>query len=249
MRLIFHRRNLFGGKAQSLPRVLLIALAALGTMAQAGTQQQSFSRENAEAVLQQYILANAPWKPENVEVRMLPFQAISLPTGQVSYRIVNSTRGVTPGLHSFLVAADVGGKEAAKIWIKAEIKIFDEVVVSSYPLAHHEPLRAKDVRLERRDISSLSARPFTRIEDVAGQQAARAIEVNEILTQKSVDRPTVMRRGSPIVLVYETGALRVETPGIAEEGGKLGELIQVKNPTSGKLLRGVVIDGRTVRID
>ena len=249
MRLIFHRRNLFGGKARPLLRVLLIALAALGTMAQAEAQQQSLSREKVEAVLQQYVLANAPWKPENVEVRVLPFQAISLPAGAVSYRIVNSNRGVTPGLHSFLVAADVAGKEAAKIWIKSEIKVFDEVVVSSYPLAHHEPVRAKDVRLERRDISLLSARPFTRIEDVADQQASRAIEVNEILTQKSVDRPTVVRRGSPIILVYESGALRVETPGLAEEGGKLGELIQVKNPTSGKLLRGVVIDGRTVRID
>jgi flagella basal body P-ring formation protein FlgA len=41
----------------------------------------------------------------------------------------------------------------------------------------------------------------------------------------------------------------VETPGVAEEGGKAGDLIQVKNPTSGKLLRGLVLDGRTVRIN
>jgi flagella basal body P-ring formation protein FlgA len=247
MRVI--RLNSFQTKTTALLRVLLIAVAALGTMAQSAAPQQSLSKEKVEAVLRQYVLQNAPWRPEDVEVRVIPFAAMALPNGPVSYRVANSTRGVTPGLHNFLVAADIGGKEAAKIWIKTEIKIFDEVVVSSYPLAHHEPVRAKDVRLERRDVSALSARPFTRIEDVAGQQAARAIEVNEILTQKSVDRPTVVRRGSPITLVYETGALRVETQGLAEEGGKLGDLIQVKNPTSGKLLRGVVLDGRTVRID
>jgi flagellar basal body P-ring formation protein FlgA len=248
MRVNFHWPNGFGRKPQPLLRILLIALAALGTMAQASAQQL-LTREKLEPALRQYVLENGPWKPANVEVRVVPFQALSLPAGAVSYRIVNSTRGVTPGRHNFLVAADVAGQEAAKIWTKTEIKVFEEVVVSSYPLAHHEPVRAKDVRLERRDISLLSARPFTRIEDVAGQHATRAIEVNEILTQKSVDRPTVVRRGSPIVLVYETGALRVETPGLAEEGGKLGDLIQVKNPTSGKLLRGVVVDGRTVRID
>ena len=58
-----------------------------------------------------------------------------------------------------------------------------------------------------------------------------------------------MRRGSAIVLVYDSGSLRVETPGVAEEGGKVGDLIQVKNPGSGKLLRGLVLDGRTVRVN
>ncbi len=245
----FTRPNPFQAKTAALLRVVLLAIAALGTMAQSATPQQSLSREKVEAVLRQYVLQNAPWRPEDVEVRVIPFQAIALPGGPVNYRIASSARGVTPGLHSFLVAADVAGKEAAKIWIKTEIKVFEQVVVSSYPLAHHEPVRAKDVRLERRDISLLSARPFTRIEEVAGQQAARAIEVNEILTQKSIDQPTVVRRGSPVTLVYETGSLRVEAPGLAEEGGKLGEFIQVKNPSSGKLLRGVVLDGRTIRID
>jgi len=51
------------------------------------------------------------------------------------------------------------------------------------------------------------------------------------------------------VLVYETSAVRVETPGTAEENGRAGELIQVKNPTSGRLLRGRVLDGRFVRVD
>jgi flagellar basal body P-ring formation protein FlgA len=58
-----------------------------------------------------------------------------------------------------------------------------------------------------------------------------------------------MRRGNTVLLVYENGGLRVEAPGIAEENGRAGELIQVKNSSSGKLLRGKVLDGRVVRID
>jgi flagella basal body P-ring formation protein FlgA len=144
---------------------------------------------------------------------------------------------------------DVGGKEAGRIWVKTEIKIFDEVVVSSYPMAHHEVISPKDVRVERRDVSLLAVKPFTRVEEVVGQQTARAIEVNEILTVKSVDRPTLMRRGSAIVLLYETVSLRAEVPGIAEEGGKAGDLIQVRNPRSGKVLRGVVLNRRVVKVN
>ena len=96
---------------------------------------------------------------------------------------------------------------------------------------------------------SRGSRPFTRVDDVIGKQSTRAIDANEMLTQNSLDRPTLMKRGSAITLVYETGGLRVETAGFAEESGKIGDLIQVKNPSSGKMLRGEVLDGRYVRLN
>jgi flagella basal body P-ring formation protein FlgA len=207
------------------------------------------TKERVEGFLREHALRSGFWKPENIEVRVVSFQPVSLPPGQVNFRIVRPVQGITPGLQSFVLAADISGRETTRLWLRAEIKVFEDVVVTSFPLGIREIVRSKDVRLERRDISSLPARPFTQIDDVVGQQALRAIEMNEILTQKSVDRPKLMRRGSSVTLVYETGSLRVEAPGTAEENGKVGDLIQVKNPTSGKALRGLVIDSRTVRIN
>jgi flagella basal body P-ring formation protein FlgA len=229
--------------------VFMFSLFSIVFAAQSGAQEQALTKEKLEGVVRQYVVNNGPWKPENIEVRVMPFQPLSLPSGEVSYRFLRPTKGITPGVQSLLVSAEVGGKEQARLWIKAEIRVFDEVLVTSYPLAHHEVVSADKVRRERRDISSIAGRPFYQMEEVEGLQAARAIEVNEVLTPKSLDRPTLMRRGSAIVLVYESGSLRVETPGVAEEGGKAGDLIQVKNPTSGKLLRGLVLDGRTVRVN
>lgn len=227
--------------------VLLVSASLLGDCSPA--QAETLTEEKMETVIRRHVLDGGPWKSENIEVRILPFQSISLPSGTIRYRVVRPTRGITPGLQNLLVAVDVGVKEAARLWIKAEIRVFDEILVTSYPLAHHEVVSANKVRLERRDISSVAARPFSRIEEVEGLQATRPIEINEVLTQKSLERPTLMRRGSPIILVYETGSLRVETPGVAEEVGRAGDFIQVKNPTSGKLLRGLVLDGRTVRVN
>lgn len=207
------------------------------------------SREQTAAVIREHVLSQAPWKAENLEVRVAPFAPVSMPLGAVNYRVLKPAKGITPGVHSFLLAAEIAGAEAARFWVKAEIKIFDEVVVTSYPLARREVVTAAGVRVERRDVSSLAARPFTRVEEVLGQQTARFVEVNEVITQKTIEHPTLMKRGSPVILVYETGSLRVEAPGAAEEAGKAGDLIQVKNPSSGKLLRGVVVDGRTVRIN
>ncbi len=229
--------------------IMLVVVTSVLALAAPTRGAGMLTPERIIAVLQRFAVEQGPWKAENVEVRVLPFQPVSLPSSASSLQILRPVNGIKPGLQSFLVAVVADGKEQARVWVKAEVRVFEEVVVSSQPLISNEVVKAKDVRLERRDISTLYARPYYRIDDVVGQQAARRIAVNETLTQQSLERQTVMRRGSAIVLVYETGSLRVETPGIAEENGKTGELIQVKNPVSGKLLRGMVLDGRMVRVN
>ena|SRR5437870_3962250 len=237
------------GRSARFLKALFLIFVASAVSAHAGKQGQTLTKEKIETVLQKFIFERTAWKPENIEIRIVPFPPVTVPLGQVSFRILRPNQSLAPGLQSFLVAVDVADKEEARLWVKTEIRVFDNVVVNSFPLAHHELVNPKDVRLERRDVSSLSAKPFSRVDDVIGQQAVRAIEVNEILTQKVLERPTLMKRGSSITLVYETGNLRIETAGIAEEGGKTGDFIQVKNASSGKALRGMVVDGRVVKIN
>ena len=117
---------------------------------------------------------------------------------------------------------------------------------------HHESLvghGGKAHRLRRVRQVEGAANAVERIDDVIGKQTTRAVEANEVLTSGSVDRPMLIKRGNAVRLIFETGSLRVETAGVAEEGGKYGELIQVKNTASGKILRGVVLDGRQVRLN
>ncbi|HUK39566.1 MAG TPA: flagellar basal body P-ring formation chaperone FlgA, partial [Candidatus Acidoferrales bacterium] len=178
--------------------------------AQGGDPVQVLDGEKVAARLTQHVIEAGPWKPENVELRVVSFRPVSIPAGSVSYRILRPTTGIIPGPLSFLMAVDVAGKEEARFWVRTEIKIFDEVVVSSFPLANHELVNPNDVRVERRDISSLLVKPLHRTEEVIGRQTTRAIEINEILTQNSLERPTLIKRGSPIMIVYETGSLRIE---------------------------------------
>jgi flagellar basal body P-ring formation protein FlgA len=237
------RRAVMAKKAHSI--LVCAGLLVLGAPLHGAA---TLTPEKIAAMLQRHALEYSSWKAENVEVRVLPFQPVSLPDDRVSLRVLRPLN-VAPGTQSFLIAAESGGNEHARLWVKAEVRVFEDVVVSSQPLASQEIVKPGDVRLERREISGLQARPFYVLSEAIGQQVARSIAVNETLTQKKLERPTVVRRGSAVSLVYETGALRVETPGIVEEHGKIGDLVQVKNASSGKLLRGRVVDGRNVRID
>jgi flagella basal body P-ring formation protein FlgA len=164
----------------------------------------------------------------------------------VKLRIVRPTKGVTPGPRRFLLAVEAGGRQVTRVWVRAEVRVFGEVVVTSRPLAHHEVITPEAVRIERRDLSSLRTHALTAVEDAVGRQAARAIAVNEILTPTLVELPQVVQRGSTVTVVYQSGGVRVELPGRATEPGKVGETIRVENPSSGKILQGQIIDAHTI---
>ena len=51
------------------------------------------TRDKVERFLRQHVLQSAPWKPENVEVRIVSFQPVSLPPGQVNFRVVRPAQG------------------------------------------------------------------------------------------------------------------------------------------------------------
>jgi flagella basal body P-ring formation protein FlgA len=238
------------GVCEVAGRWLLAALLVCAMAAQAnGGQNQLLTQETIEPLLRRYALQYGPWREETIELRVLPFQAVPVPAGKVNYRVLQPARVAGAGAQNFLIAAEIAGKEEARLWVKTEIRVFADVVVAVAPLGRHEIIAAKDIRVDRREIAGRTSRPITRLNDAVGKQLTRALDANEILSQNALDRPTAMKRGSTVTLVFESVGLRVESTGVADEGGKIGDLIQVKNSSSGKTLRGVVLDGRQVRVN
>jgi len=51
-----------------------------------------------------------------------------------------------------------------------------------------------------------------------------------------------------VTLVAERGAITIRAEGVALEAGRIGYVIRVRNARSGKIMRGRVIDEKTVQI-
>ena len=244
-------------------------LAALGAAEIRADQRasQALGKEQVEQALREHVLKGGPWKAGQIEVRALSFKAPRLPAGETRLKVLKPGNGLGPGVHTFLLAAvpstPLGAGPStslragpstslraseAEFWVRAEVKLFSTIVVSSRPLAHRQIITPEDVRLEVREVGAAPPRPFTKIDEAVGKMVTRSIEMNEPVTSAVAESPRVLRYGSPVVLVYETASLRVESPGLAVEGGKVGDTIQVKNASSGKMLQAVVLDARTVRV-
>jgi flagellar basal body P-ring formation protein FlgA len=210
---------------------------------------QLLSQERVIEDLERYVLEHSAWRADQVEVVLRTFSSLSLPAGEIATDILKPNRGVTPGIHRFLLSVRVNGREEARTWIDSDIRVFDEVVVASQPLAHFESLTPEKVRLERRNLGELPPQPLTSLADIEGKQMARPVEVNQVLTTSMLDLPRIVRRGSVVSLVYESVGLHVELSGRAAEPGRVGDRIRVENPSSGKVVEGQILDDRTVKVN
>jgi flagella basal body P-ring formation protein FlgA len=231
--------------------LILLMLLPLGFPLSAQTEgnRQALSPDRVVETLRQYVLERSAWRPDQVEVVLRSFTPPMLSDGTVDLVVLKPTRGVTPGLRRFLVAIQVNGREEARLWVDSEVQVFENVVVTSQPLAHYESVTPDKVRLERRNLGDLPLQPLTSLDTLAGRQVSRPIEVNQVVTASMMELPRVIRRGSVVTLVYESVGLHVETPGRATEPGRVGDRIRVENPSSGKVLEGQILDDRRVRVN
>lgn len=226
---------------------LMVLLLSVSSYADVDTP--TLSQERVVETLRHYVLERSVWRPDQVDIVLRSFTPPPAPEGNVELVVLKPTRGITPGLHRFLVAVHVNGQEEMRLWVDSDVRVFEDVVVTSQPLAHYEPITPDKVRLERRNLGDLSLQPFTSLAALAGQQASRPIEVNRVVTAAMVEFPRVIRRGSMVTLVYESAGLYIETAGRATEPGRIGDRIRVENPSSGKVLEGQVLDDRRVRVN
>jgi flagella basal body P-ring formation protein FlgA len=226
-----------------------LLLGCLSFSAGAEGDRQMLTQDRVVQALRQYVLEHSAWRPDQVEVDLHAFTPLSTPDGEVEIVFLKQDRGPTPGRHHFLLGARVNGREETRVWIDADVKVFEKVVVTSQPLAHYEAISREKVRLERRDLGETPGQPLTSIGELEGKLAAAPIEINQALTASMVALPQVIRRGATVALVYESAGIRVETSGRAVEPGRVGDHIHVENPDSGKVLEGQILDERTVKVN
>ena len=234
-----------------LVSVLALLVSWFPLNSQAQERRTVLSAERVVQALRDYVLQQSPWQGSQVEVDLRAFSSVRLPSHAepVSIRVLRPRSGITPGPRRFFIAVRAGQHEIKRTWVQAEVRVFDHVVVTSRPLANHESFTSDNVRIERRELRSLAVRALTALDDVLGKQAGHMIPINEIVTASMVKQPRVVRRGGGITMLFETGELRIAARGKALQPGSVGDVIQVKNASSGKVLEGQILDAHTVRIN
>jgi flagella basal body P-ring formation protein FlgA len=137
---------------------------------------------------------------------------------------------------------NVDGQLAARNILRFEVRLYQNVVVAARNLAINNVLHAEDVRYERLDTGRLPAGFLTSLDKAVGMQVVNFVRPGAVLTNFSLRKPIIIKRGSTVNIVARSGGLEVSTVGVAMQDGILGQIIRVQNANSHRFISGKVLD-------
>ncbi len=121
-----------------------------------------------------------------------------------------------------------------RLFIPAQVSLFQPVLVTTRPLSRHSVVTAQDVTLLERDVGLLNNAYLTDLEQVDGLRLRRQVSADTVLTPNQLEQEEVVRRGDKVVISAANAQVSVRMPGEALESGNLGSQIRVRNSRSGR---------------
>lgn len=189
-------------------------------------------------ILKTYLKKNYPWA--EVEISEL---SASEPIHAMPVRIFIE-KG-PPGKTLFLLEFESN----KRIQAVANIKAYDWVVITSKALRKGHHIGQTDVYSTLIDITKIPRGAITRIENVAGKQLERSVNINTPLVDMMIKAGTLVKKGQMVFIVIESPKFAIRTTGEIRANAYVGSQAKVINLASKKIISGVLVDENTVKVE
>ncbi len=137
------------------------------------------------------------------------------------------------------------GKLIYKIPITANIKRYMQVVQAKRDIPKGKILISEDLKIAEIEFKRRSGY-ITEIENAVGKVAKRDIKKGMILKNSLLKPDYKVKRRKNVKIIYRNKNINIELVGLALEDGAVGDVIKVKNISSGKVILCKVIKENTV---
>lgn len=111
-----------------------------------------------------------------------------------------------------------------------------------------EIIQADDITTKKTPLASIKNGYATEEAEVVGMQAKKYIAVGKMFKLNEMSSPPVIKNNDPVNIIYSSGSISLKTVGISMGVGAVGDMIKVKNSSSGAVLLGQIINKNTVQV-
>jgi len=205
-----------------------------------GGEVVAAAREQVEA------LRAADAGPASIQPTALPPDLI-LPDGALELKARVRPGTELTGTVPVTVEAWVDGTQVRALSVAIKVSPLADVLVAARLIPRGTMLSPEDVRVDRRTLVP-GVEPLREPAAVLGQRAVRTITPGELILPTALESPPLVRRGDIVTLTVQGPGLMAVTKGEAREDGKAGQIIRVRNRTSGREVYGQVEGECSVRV-
>jgi flagellar basal body P-ring formation protein FlgA len=111
-----------------------------------------------------------------------------------------------------------------------------------------EVVEANDVEMRRVARSRIRPDTITDSDDIIGKSPVRQISERRAIRRDEIAKPAVVTKNTVVEMRYEVAGMQIITKGTAVTNGAIGEMVDVRNEESKKVVRAKVIDATTVSV-
>ena len=120
--------------------------------------------------------------------------------------------------------------------------IYLPVVVADSTLERGQQISADNITIKKLNISNTRGDYLTDPAEVIGLTVKRRVRDRQPIMLNQVESPLLVERGQRVLMVAEQNGVEARTMGEAMKKGRKGEIIKVKNESSGRVVSAIVAD-------
>ena len=121
-----------------------------------------------------------------------------------------------------------------------DIEVSDFVLVAKTTIINGQVMTSELVELRLEPVKELGASYLRSLDEIAGLEATRTIRSGQRIVASDLVAADLIRKDESVRLIITRGALEISVETIALENGKIDEQVLLKNPESGKTVKGIV---------
>ncbi len=207
------------------------------------------TQEQVESIFKQFVLENSPWKQQEINIQRVHFTGLPvIPAGVMRHEMTVSPKERFIGNVTASIDFYVNNEKVRTLGVVGRVEVMGNVYLASRPIKQNEMIGPSDLELKKINITDAADRFATRVDQVENRRVLRNIGTHQPIELKDLDKPLVLKRGDPVMIVYDQPGLQVTAKGQVSADGGIGDTLAVMNVSSKKTIHCKILDAQTVRV-
>lgn len=202
---------------------------------------KKLSPQDIEKKVKDFIRKN--YKNTNVVSLNLPDKTYFIPSNSITEKVVLRSESSKHLYLDYYIYEN--GKPIYKIPITVNVKKYMRVIAAKKDIPKGKILTLEDLKTAEIEFKR-RAGYITEIENAVGKVAKRDIKKGSVIKSSLLKLDYKVKRRKNVKIIYRNGNINIEMLGLALENGAIGDVIRVKNISSGKVILCKVIKENTV---
>jgi flagellar basal body P-ring formation protein FlgA len=202
------------------------------------------------SALRGHILQSCRCPAESVEILSASSPSgLVLPGGDTEFHVL--PKSPPARYHHIVMGVEAlsGGKPVGPFWILVDAAVHSRFVRAKRNVPFGAALSVGDIEVVDGDCPDIRADYFSDVQQVAGKITRRGLVPGDAVTRDVVSDPFVVKAGDMVLLRVDRGGVALAATVRAEQNGRIGQVVRVRNLEFSRALKARVVAPGEVRVE